>query len=150
MANAKSWTSSRHNQTSPMHTHLGHSLLCLISSLLSLSSSLSRCICLYAVLLSTRHSRHDLASDSHTLSHGNSQEEEDHKDLVSSQVRVILCSYSSRAVAEADICARERQRMPRNNSLMFCSPDGAHPSLIFEPNLEILEISEFCLISLPF
>ena len=135
-----------------MHTHPGNSSLCLISSLLSLSSSLSRCICLYAVLLSTRHSRHDLASDSHTLSHDNSQEdqEEENKDLVSSQVRVILCSYSSRAVAEADICARERQRMPRNNSLMFCSPDGAHPSLIFEPNLEILEISEFCLISLPF
>ena len=31
---------SRDNQTSPMHTHLGHSSLCLISSLLSLSSSL--------------------------------------------------------------------------------------------------------------
>ena len=103
---------------------------------------------------SRRHSNHNPASDFHTLSHDNWQEaqeeEEDHKDLVSSQVRVILCSYSSRAVAVADICARERQRMPRNNSLMFCSPDGAHPSLIFEPNLEILEISEFCLISLPF
>jgi len=39
------------NQTSPMHTHLDHSSLCLISSLLSHSSSHSRC--LYAVLLST-------------------------------------------------------------------------------------------------
>ena len=59
------------NQTSPMHTHLGHSSLCLISSLLSLSSSLSRCLCLDAVLLSTRHSNHDPASDSHTLLHDN-------------------------------------------------------------------------------
>jgi len=54
-----------------MHTHLGHSPLSLISSLLSLSSSLSRCICLYAVLLSMRHSNHDHASDSHLLSHDN-------------------------------------------------------------------------------
>ena len=37
----KLWTSSRHNQTSPMHTHLDNSSLCLISSLLSLSSALS-------------------------------------------------------------------------------------------------------------
>ena len=54
-----------------MHTHLDHSSLCLISSLLSLSSSLSRCLCLFAVLLSARHSNHDPASDSHTLSHDN-------------------------------------------------------------------------------
>ena len=53
MAKYKSWTSSRDNQTSLVHNHLDHSSLCLISSLLSLSSSLSRCFCLYAVLLST-------------------------------------------------------------------------------------------------
>ena len=48
--------------------------------------------CLDAVLLSTRHSRHDPASDSHMLSHGNLQEEqaekeEEHKCQVSSLVR---------------------------------------------------------------
>ena len=62
---------SRDNQTSPMHTHLDHSPLCRIISLPSLSSSLSRCLCLDAVLLSTRQSNHDVASDSHTLSHDN-------------------------------------------------------------------------------
>ena len=31
----------------------------------------ARCFCLYAVLLLTRHSHHDPASDSHTLSHDN-------------------------------------------------------------------------------
>ena len=45
----------------------GNSSLCLISSLSSLSSSLSQCSCLDAVLLSTRHSNHDPASDSHLL-----------------------------------------------------------------------------------
>jgi len=78
-----------------MHTHLEHSSLCLISPLLSLSSSLSRCLCLYVVLLLTRHSCHDPTADSHTLSHGDSQEdqeeeEEDHKDLVSTLVVDIL------------------------------------------------------------
>ena len=53
----KSWTFLKTlDQTSPMHTHLDHSSLCLISSLLNLSSSLSRCFCLYAVSLSTRQS----------------------------------------------------------------------------------------------
>jgi hypothetical protein len=46
--------------------------------------------CLDAVLLSTIHSNHDPASDSHTLSQ-EQEEEEDHKDLISSQqlVRVL-------------------------------------------------------------
>ena len=43
-----------------MHTHLDHSSLCLISSLLSPSSSLSMLdASASAVLLSTRHSNHD-------------------------------------------------------------------------------------------
>lgn len=51
-----------------MHTHPLH-LLCLIFSILSVSSPLSRCFCLHAIVLSTRHSRHNPASDFHTLSH---------------------------------------------------------------------------------
>ena len=76
-----------------MHTHLDHLSLCLISSLLSLSSSVSQCSCLYAVLLSTRRSNHDplltlTRSRMTTLQEEQEEEEEeDHKCRVRIKVR---------------------------------------------------------------
>ena len=47
------WLQSHAMSACTMQTHLDHSSLCLISSLSSLSSSLSQCYCLDAILLST-------------------------------------------------------------------------------------------------
>ena len=96
----------------------------------------ARCFCLDAVLLSTRHSHHDPASDSHTSRMTTLQEEEEeeekYKDLVSSKVRV-----SSLTLRKTTVPHTKQKRLKRRAVHNLSAPHPVPP----DPNPVLQKIS---------